>query len=74
MKELCEKYPALVMAYGYICMLTNIIRKVEADTNLIDGNDKNCLYRIFKANISCIGLEPEEYDTCIKWFCEVMEY
>jgi len=37
-------------------------------------NDKNCLYRIFKANISCIGLEPEEYETCIKWFCEVMEY
>ena len=72
MKELCIKYPSLVIPKMYIDLFTKV-KRLDAEKTL-DENDKSFIYTYFKANISCIGMTPEEYETCIKWFCEVMEY
>jgi hypothetical protein len=69
MKELCEKYPALVMPKLAVTTLKRI-KKVDG----MSPAELVTYYKYFKANISCIGLNPEEYETCINWFCEVMEY
>lgn len=65
MEELCKKYPALCVPADYIYLLSQF--KIE-----FENKDKG--YANFKANISCIGLEPEEYDQVIKWFCDTMGY
>lgn len=65
MEELCKKYPALELPVTHIyCCKSFTAFEFKMDV----------LYKDFKANISCIGLEPEEYETCIKWFCDTMEY
>lgn len=63
MEELCKKYPKL----------RSIKFVVEA---FKDNNKKNkdATYSAFKKDINSIGLDPEEYETVIKWFCDTMEY
>ena len=65
MDELCKKYPALTIPVDYIYVLRQF--------DLEFGNKEEG-YSNFKANISCIGLEPQEYDQVIKWFCDTMRY
>jgi hypothetical protein len=71
MKELCEKYPALCLPFESIVAI-----KQFTQTGMISMTEghKDDLYKDFKANISCIGLEPAEYETVIKWFCDTMNY
>jgi len=70
MKELCEKYPALEILEGLVNLLSAMRNSGKFNVTL----EKEVFYKQFKANISCIGLNPEEYETCIQWFCEIMEY
>ena len=71
MEDLVEKYPALIMPFGYI----DIMRTAIIKTGLVlKEDDKDHLYKCFKLNISCIGLEHKEYEACIKWFCDTMKY
>jgi hypothetical protein len=75
MKQLCEKYPALVFPVESI----KDFERLSSVGCALWFNErgtlwKEKLYKHYKANISCIGLTPEEYETCIQWFCEIMEY
>jgi len=67
--DLCRKYPALQVPMLCVSFYVQEILKRP-----ISPLQKHLFYESFKANISCIGLEPEEYETCIRWFCEIMEY
>ena len=69
-ETLCDKYPAL-------CILRNhaeLLVCLEDRHIMTMKRHKDEFYKDFKSNIFCIGLEPEEYEFCIRWFCEVMEY
>ena len=71
MEDLVKKHPALIMPFGYI----DIVRTAMDKTGLVlTQDDKEYLYKCFKLNINCIGLNPDEYETCIKWFCDTMKY
>jgi hypothetical protein len=61
MEELCKKYPKL----------RSIKFVVEA---FKDKKNKDATYSAFKKDINSIGLDPEEYETVIKWFCDTMEH
>jgi len=70
-ETLCDKYPALRLPTDHI---DEIISHAVCANDTISDEYKERTYRNFKANISCIGLEPEEYEFCIRWFCIAMEY
>ena len=70
MDELCIKYPALSILWTYVYIMSEFKKHPKIKIEM----DKEVFYRDFKANISCIGLEPSEYETVIKWFCDTMEY
>ena len=65
MEKLIEKHPALGVPYLY----TEYVKTLRQGDSL-----KAKHYKYFKLNISCIGLDPSEYEQCIKWFCDTMEY
>ena len=69
MDKLIEKYPALELIIHSINLMVFLDTKPQWSFKSIDY-----LYNAFKSNISCIGLKPAEYETCIKWFCDTMEY
>ena len=65
MKELCEKYKELRSIVGCVTAFSKM---------RWDDEGKNDLYKHYKEDIDRLNLTPEEYETCIRWFCEVMEY
>lgn len=69
MDKLLEKYPALGMPRMAVITLKRV-KKVSG----MSPCEISTYYKYFKANISCIGLTPSEYEQCIKWFCDTMEY
>ena len=65
MEDLLKKYPALEFVKFSVNMVSLLI---------FGESNRNLFYKQFKDNISCIGLEPNEYETCLKWFCDTMKY
>ena len=64
MEELCKKYPALFS----ICVCVSAFSEVATQLG------KDNFYAKFKLDLNKVGLEPLEYETVIKWFCDTMEY
>jgi hypothetical protein len=70
-EELCIKYPALELPKEYLALALDV---TDRGYGSISSENKENIYRMYKSSISCIGMTPEEYETCIKWFCDIMEY
>lgn len=64
MDKLLEKYPKLQSLNFGVLLLS------ASETNL--GKDE--IYSDYKKALSHIGLDPSEYEQCIKWFCDTMDY
>ena len=73
MKELLKKYSVINIPYAYVDLFVKVCKKMKT-LETVTETDKEFIYKHFKANISCVGLEPEEYETVINWFCDTMEY
>ena len=71
-KKLIKKYPVLEGLVSYVNRVNNLLQH-----GIIKGvteTRKSEMYEDFKTKISCIGLEPSEYEFCIRWFCDTMAY
>ena len=75
MEDLVKKYPALEFPIKTLKDLERLCLTGCAFWFSPGGvRWKPVLYESYKANISAIGLDPEEYDMCIKYFCDTMKY
>lgn len=71
MVELIKKHTALRIPTAYVMLVHDLVKnKIMGITE----EQRDEMYKDFKATTFCIGLEPEEYETVIKWFCDTMEY